>query len=179
MKKTEVRRQLIIDKVADHLLAEGLKRASLRQLAGVTDMSDRMLMYYFTDKDELLRAALETIAQRLVGILATVDSEQMPFQALIPYLAGMMREPLIRPYLRLWLELMPLAVGEEEPYCSIARQILEIFYKWIVSALKVEQEEDRLPMAAFALALTEGLVLLNTLNYDSMVNTALKGVEIR
>ena len=45
------KRAALIDKLADHVLADGLLHASLRPLAKAVGTSDRMLLYYFKDKD--------------------------------------------------------------------------------------------------------------------------------
>jgi AcrR family transcriptional regulator len=178
MKKTEAKRQQVIDTVADHLLAYGMKGSSLRQLAAAAGMSDRMLLHYFVDKQELLTAALTLVTVRLVAMLERARSEQMPFQSLLPQLAGMMQDPNIRPYMRLWMELVAL-VAQEEVYRAIARQICDTFFSWIASALKVEREEDRAPMAALALATIEGFILLDALGDGSKITSALEGIAIR
>lgn len=179
MEKTEAKRQIIIEKIAEYLLQNGLQKASLRPLAASAGTSDRMLLHYFSDKEELLVATLTLIAKRLVDILESVRSEQMPFQALLPLLAGMMRDPQIRPYLRLWLELAAFAAGGEVFYRTIARQIYDDFLNWVALALKVEREEERMPMASLALATVEGFVLLDAIGYESQISNALKGIVIR
>lgn len=179
MKKTKLKRQAVIDKIADHLLENGLQQTSLRQLAKVVGMSDRMLMYYFTDKDDLVTAALNAIALRMVTLLENAGSEQLPYQALLPQLVHMIQTPTIRPYLRLWLELVSPAAGEIEPYASISQQIFHGFLNWIASTLKVEREEERQPLAALALATIEGLVLLDALNYNEQIADALKGISLQ
>jgi AcrR family transcriptional regulator len=179
MKKTDAKRQIITEKIADYLLLHGLKAASLRPLATAAGTSDRMLLHYFTDKEELLTATLILIAKRLVGILKSVRSEQMPFHTLLPFLAEMMKDPQIRPYLRLWLEMAAFAAGGEKLYRAIARQIYDDFLNWITLALQVDREEDRMSMASLALATVEGFVLLDAIDYGSQVTSALKGIAIR
>jgi AcrR family transcriptional regulator len=178
MEKTETRRQLILNQIADHLLAAGLKDASLRHLAAAIGTSDRMLLHYFVDKDELMTAALNVVAARLIGLLESTRSNQMPFQALMPHLAGMIEDPGIRPYLRLWLELAAMSAANDS-YRRIARQICDSFYDWIASALAVDSEEERAPMAALAFATIEGFVLLDSLDYGSKVDSALQGIALR
>jgi AcrR family transcriptional regulator len=179
MKKTENRRQVVLEKIADHLLVHGMKGASLRKLAAAVGTSDRMLLHYFADKEELMTGALTLVAGRLVRILESARSEQIPFQAFLPHLAEMMKEPQVRPYLKLSLELVALAAGEKEPYRTIALKIWNDFFGWIAAALKVEREEDRLPLAALALATTEGFMLLDALDCGSIITNALEGLKIR
>ena len=47
------RRGELLDRMAAHLLAHGLEGANLRPLARAAGTSDRMLLYYFADKEEL------------------------------------------------------------------------------------------------------------------------------
>lgn len=178
MEKTEIKRQLILNKIADYLLLSGMKDSSLRQLAAQIGTSDRMLLHYFSDKEELMNAVLNLVAARLIEILENTRSKQMPFETLITYLAEMLKEPSVRPYLRLWLELAALSTSNET-YRLIARQICDSFYAWILSILEVEQAEARAPLAALAFATTEGLVLLDSLGYGEIVTSALQGITLR
>lgn len=177
MEKTELKRQQILNKIADHLLASGMKDSSLRHLAAAIGTSDRMLLHYFSDKEELMSAVLNLVAARLIQLLENTP-EQMPFETLIPYLAGMIKDPRIRPHLRLWLELTAMSTANET-YRLIARQICDGFYEWISSVLRVEKTEERAPMAALAFATIEGFVLMDALDYGSKVTSALEGIAMR
>jgi len=156
-----------------------MKGATLRKMAAAVGMSDRMLLHYFADKEELMTGALTQGTGRLVRILESASLEQMPFQVLLPNLAEMMKDPQVRPYLRLSLELVALAAEKKGFYNTIARKIWNDFLGWIASALHVEREEDRLPLAALALATTEGFMLLDALGCDSIITNALEGLNSR
>jgi len=155
------------------MLSHGLNEARLRKWAAAASTSDRMLLHYFLNKEELLTASLTCITERMIELLARARSEQMPFQPLLFHLAGMMRIPAIRPYMRLYLQLVALSTGKDECYRRAAQKICELFQGWIASALKVEREEDRLPMAALALATMEGFVLLDALEGSEQIALAL------
>jgi AcrR family transcriptional regulator len=62
-------RQVVTERLAGHLLASGLSRTSVRQLAAAAQVSDRMLFYYFQDKAEALGEAMEHVAAQLGGRL--------------------------------------------------------------------------------------------------------------
>ncbi len=178
MKKGEARRQQLLDRLADHVLAYGLQGASLRPLAAAVGTSDRMLLHYFTDKEELLTATLTLVTHRLIVVLEHARADPIPFQHLLPLLSGMMKDAQIQPYMRLWLELVTFAAGDKEPFRSIARQIASTFLTWIAGALDVEREEERAPLAALTLAIVEGFIIFDALGDDSILNLALAGVAL-
>ena len=148
-------------------------------MAAAVGMSDRMLLHYFANKEELMTGALTLGTGRLVGILESARLEQIPFQVLLPLLAEMMKDPQVRPYMRLSLELVALAAEKKESYSTIVRKIWNDFFDWIASALQVERDEDRIPLAALALATTEGFMLLDALDCGSIITDALEGIKIR
>ena len=65
MTKPDTRRAAILERIADHILANGLSASSLRPLAKAAGTSDRMLLYYFADKAEIITAALGVVMQPL------------------------------------------------------------------------------------------------------------------
>ena len=176
MEKTELKRQSILNDVADYLLTHGLQESSLRQIATKIGTSDRMLLHYFVDKQELMNAALHLIAQRMMELLNTNQAGQMPYEALLRYLAGMIQQPEIRNYLRIWLELIAMSASQES-YRLIAQQIAEQFYEWIAALLQVDQESERAPTAALAFATIEGFVLLDALGSGKKIGLALESLK--
>ena len=170
---------MIIEKTADHLLLHGLKDATLRNLAVTAGISDRMLMHYFTNKEELIQAALTVSTTRLVNLLESSRAESMPFEKFLPYLAQMMKHPQVRPFLRLSLELAALMADGESSYVAIAQKLCNDFYLWMASAMQVEREEDRLNLAALAFATTEGFMVLDALGSAPIIASALEGLTAR
>ena len=51
---TRLKREEIVQRVAQHLVAKGFQDSGIRALAASAGISDRMLMYYFDSKDELI-----------------------------------------------------------------------------------------------------------------------------
>lgn len=178
LNKTEVKRRKFVEVLADHLLAEGLGQSSLRQMARAAGTSDRMLLHYFTNKDELLTAVLLRVTERLKILLEATRREPMPFPDLIRYLSDRIKDPTVRPFLRLWLELAASAADGEASYRLMARQIMDNFFEWVQTALHVDNEVDRLPMAALALATAEGFAVLDIVDSNHLIQHALKAIEI-
>ena len=176
MEKTETRRQLILEKIADYMMEYGIKESSIRPLAAAAGISDRMLLYYFANKEEVMTAALNLIAARMISLLESARSEPMPFQTLMPHLAGMLKDSHVRPYLRLWLELASLSASGEESYGQMARQIGDLFYAWLVTELQVDREESRAVLAALAFVTIEGFVFIDAIGGDAIIQEALEAI---
>lgn len=178
MKKKEAKRQAIIATLTDHLLTHGMGHTGLRRLAQAAGTSDRMLLHYFANKDELMSATLSAIAEKLETILSAAQHEPMPLQQLLPHLASLIDNPVIQPFTRLWLEITALAVRDETLYRPIARAIMASFYQWICSNIAVNHEEQREPLACLALATVEGCVLLNAVDTVPKIQGALTGLAL-
>lgn len=179
MEKTEARRRAILQKIADHLLEQGMKGSSIRPLAAAAGISDRMLLHYFENKEEVMTAALQLIAGRMVFLLNSARSAPMPFHTLMPHLAGMLNDPHVRPYLRLWLELAALSASGEAAYQQVARQLGDYFYEWLAGELLVEKEEERAPLAALAFVTIEGFVFLDAIGQNALIERALNEIQQR
>lgn len=177
MEKTEARRRVILEKIANHLLEQGMKGSSLRPLAAAAGISDRMLLHYFENKEEVMTAALHLVAGQMVALLESARTAPMPFNALMPHLAGMRNDPHIRPYLRLWLELAALSASGEETYRQVARQLGDYFYEWLTSEILVEKEEKRASLAALAFVTIEGVVFLDAIGENVLIESALNEIQ--
>ena len=132
------RRADLLDRVAEHMLAHGMGTATLRTLAQAAGTSDRMLLYYFADKDDIVLSALGLICQRLAQTLETAlpPSKSAPAKAL-RLLAGAARGPDVRRYMRIWFELATLAARGQEPFLTIAGNIADYFVGWVATRLDV------------------------------------------
>jgi len=179
MKGRDARRQAIIERLADHILKAGLQGASLRPLAAACGTSDRMLLYYFADKNELISVTLGVIAGRLVGLLDRALPGVQPYSVLLPRVCALLDSPPMKPYMRMWLELVALASRNEEPFRQIAGQVADGFLEWTATRLKVEREMDRMPKAALLLATVDGLLLLSAIGREPAVAAALKGATLK
>jgi AcrR family transcriptional regulator len=154
-----------IDHLAAHLLRTGLAETSLRQLAAVAGVSDRMLLYYFRDKTEVLAAAMERNAADLAALLATAIPEGalLSISELIGAAAAFTTADATRPYMRLWIEVIGAAARGEAPFVEIAQAIVAGFLQWIEAHLApdaFEDPESRRTASAAVLAFIDGLAFL-------------------
>lgn len=158
----EEQRERVISRLADHLLATGLGQASLRQLAAAAGVSDRMLLYYFADKNEILAQTMSRIAAQLSISLvhALPDDQLLSVSALTSAAAAITSGDDVRPFMRLWIEIVAAAARNEQPFVEIARNITGGFLQWIESRLDPTTVADRAGAAAMILAFIDGLALV-------------------
>lgn len=173
MSNRENRRDTALDRMADYVLSEGLARATLRPLAAVAGTSDRMLLYYFADKDELLTAILERIAARLLTDLNDAVAPRLPFATLLKDVWGVLNSARHRPYMSVWYDLASGAVRGLEPHRRVAVAIADAYLAWVENRL--EQEGDGLPSrsAPLFLAAIQGMYLLDAIGRPTIADDAM------
>jgi AcrR family transcriptional regulator len=164
--KPDIRRAEIIERLTDHVLAQGLSASSLRPLAQAAGTSDRMLLYYFKDKSEIITAVLQLISARLVSMLGErAAPEPMPIDDLRRQFADILFVEDLWPYMRIWLEVASKA--------AMGEQIGRGFLEWGKAQLKSDNDAQRDIDAARLLVSIEGMLVLRSLGLDDVVATAL------
>ncbi|MCG8687421.1 MAG: TetR/AcrR family transcriptional regulator [Desulfobacterales bacterium] len=178
MKNRDKKRADIADRTAAYMLKNGIHAANLRALANALGTSDRMILHYFENKDDLMDAAMTNLIQGLVRTFEEMDSPRLPPDALIPVLAEQFTSPGIRPYVNLWLELLSLSLHDANGYIQHVRKITDMFHGCISSLLAVEHEQDREATASYVLAILDGLILMKATGQQSLIDSALAGIAI-
>ncbi len=114
------RRGELAEQVTDYTLAHGLIGLTLRPLARAIGTSDRMLIYHFGSRDELVSEVLELANDRAVAALAELPAGVSVRDAVNRLWYAYRGEPL---HPLLWLYYQAAATGfiGTEPYRSRAR----------------------------------------------------------
>lgn len=161
------------ERIATHLLRSGLARTSLRELAGAAGISDRMLLYYFEDKVDVLSSALKNVAADLAQVLgqAVPEGTKLTPMALIGQMSQLIASKQVKPFMSLWLEVVAAAARGGKPYTQVARQIAGGFLDWAESRL-VETTESRRATAAMILAMIDGLALIEACTDEKLTQQA-------
>jgi AcrR family transcriptional regulator len=171
---TDDRRAEIIGRLTDHVLMHGLSASSLRPLAKAAGTSDRMLLYYFKDKTEIITAVLETISARLVLMLGErAAPEPLQVDELRRQFAEILLVEDLWPYMRIWLEVASKASMGDTFYRAVGEQIGRGFFEWGKAQLKSQSEAQREIDAAKLLVSIEGMLFLKSLGLDDINAKAL------
>jgi AcrR family transcriptional regulator len=113
--ETERSRRLL-EATVDVILERGLGDLSLSQLARAIGSNNRMLLYYFGSKDELLTRATMAAYDRfpeLAGLIPSLRAEA-PLPGLLCAGWRRLRAPQNLPYLRLFFEVLAAAGRDPE-----------------------------------------------------------------
>lgn len=155
------KREEIILAVAGHLVREGFANSGIRALADSAGISDRMLMYYFESKDALIASALMVLARDMsAGLDLVLPRRVFPAARIVDALVQAAGQEEQKAVLRLWFEIVGLAIRGQEPYRSTVSAILAQWEAWIADRLRAGQKGQ----ARTLLAQVEGQLMLTLLN---------------
>ena len=173
--KPDIRRAEFIERLTDHVLAHGLSASSLRPLAKAAGTSDRMLLYYFQDKAEIITAVLQLVSARLLVMLSErAATEPLPIDELRRQFAAILLVDELWPYMRVWLEVGSRSAMGDPFYRSVGEQIGRGFFEWGKAQLSCTNEQQRDIDAAKLLVSIEGMLFLKSIGLDDVNAKALE-----
>lgn len=121
MVRDSARREVWTTEATDYVLVHGLIGLSLRPLAAALGTSDRMLLYHFDSKDDLVASLLRESNDRAVaGIEALAPSQDL--RAAVHDLWSAVQSTELAPCTRLYVEAAALGLLGREPYASVVRE---------------------------------------------------------
>jgi AcrR family transcriptional regulator len=115
------RRDAIAEAATDYVLEHGLIGLSLRPLAAALGTSDRMLLYHFESKDDLVAAVLRISNDRSVSEVRALAPAPDPRRAVLAFWEAM-RAPRLSRCQRMYVEAAALGLFGREPYVTVLRE---------------------------------------------------------
>ncbi|WP_300678688.1 TetR family transcriptional regulator [Nocardioides sp.] len=116
------RREDLLDRATDHVVAEGLIGLTLRPVAAAIGTSDRMLMYHFGSRDGLVSAVLTRTEERSIDALEALPAVD-GVAAGVRALWEAYQQPPLSGCLSVYLQAAATGLIGSEPYRSIAREV--------------------------------------------------------
>lgn len=120
MPKETARRDRLAQAATDYVLDHGLVGLSLRPLAAHIGTSDRMLLYHFEGKDDLVATVLRVANDRSVAELRALPSAGAVRPAVLD-LWALLNSPVVAACQRTYVEAAALGLFGQEPYASVVR----------------------------------------------------------
>ncbi len=158
---------------------DGLSQLTFGRLAKRLGISDRVVVYYFPTKDELISEVVlamgvelqQTLAQAFVDPAA--DHLEL-IKAAWPVVAS----PDADPVFALFFEANGLAASGRDPYCTLVPTLVELWIAWLAEFIDGSPQEQRIE-AETAIALIDGLLLLRQLAGAEPADRAARRLGIR
>ena len=126
------RRTALAEAATDHVLEHGLLGLSLRPLAAALGTSDRMLLYHFADKDDLVATVLRVANDRSVQQVETLPPGA-DVQAAVHLLWDALTSTPLEQCQRLYVEAAALGLLGREPYAGVVREANE---GWVAALVR-------------------------------------------
>ena len=127
MSRDTIRRTALAEAATDHALEHGLIGLSLRPLAAAVGTSDRMLLYHFDDKDDVVATVLRASNDRSITDIRRIPPSRDLRRAVLDLWAATTSGQLARCQ-RLYVEAAALGLLGREPYVTVVREANE---RWV------------------------------------------------
>jgi len=114
------RRDELVEAATDYVLANGLVDLTLRPMAAALGTSDRMLLYHFGSKDELVTAILETSNARTIAHLRALPHAR-DLRGAVTQLWKVVRGSSVAASYRVYIEASALGLLGQQPYADAMR----------------------------------------------------------
>jgi AcrR family transcriptional regulator len=134
MARSSQRRAEWTEAATDYVLRHGLIGLSLRPLAAELGTSDRMLLYHFGSKDELVAAVLRASNERSTDHIRALPPSA-DLRGAVRDLWEAVRMPQIDRCTGLYVEAAALGLLGQEPYVSVVREANEHWTRALVDHL--------------------------------------------
>lgn len=134
MAKDPARREAWTREATDYTLEAGLISLSLRPLAAALGTSDRMLLYHFGTKDNLIAAVLRESNDRAVSAISALATSP-DLRSAVHDLWSVVSSTEFEPCTRLYVEAAALGLFGREPYVSVVREANEHWLRSLVTHL--------------------------------------------
>jgi AcrR family transcriptional regulator len=134
MARDTARRDEVAQAATDYVLEHGLVGLSLRPLAAELGTSDRMLLYHFASKDDLVASVLRISNDRSVARIRALPPSPDVRTAVLDLWAAMTSPSLDRCQ-RMYVEAAALGLFGREPYASVVREANEVWLEAVADHL--------------------------------------------
>lgn len=157
----------------------GLSQITYGRVAKRLGISDRVVVYYFPSKDDLVSNVLVCLGLQLQqNLAAAFVAPQGDHLALLRAAWPLLARPDVDPVFALFFEATGLAAAGREPFHSLVPQLVEAWITWAAEAIDGTRRQRRTE-AETAIAVLDGLLLLRQLAGPDAANRAARRLGIR
>lgn len=170
----DLSRETLLPAMAAHVLQHGVVGLSLRPLAKAAGTSDRMLIYHFGNKQQLVSDLLAHLAQMYATSLdarvgeARAKTRKECIQRILAETGSAEMEP----FMAVWWEIVAGCARDVPGYRDAAGQIMEQLLGWLETQMP-EDDPDPQGGARYLLTLIEGTQMLGAIGQGRIARQGL------
>ncbi len=158
---------------------DGLSQLTFGRLAKRLAISDRVIVYYFPTKDDLISEVIVAMGLELQVTLSAAFTEPAAdylelMSAAWPVVAVAEADPIFA----LFFEANGLAAAGRDPYQSLVPSLVEMWIAWAAEFIEGTPRQRRTE-AVTAIAMLDGLLLVRQLAGPDAANRAARRLGIR
>jgi AcrR family transcriptional regulator len=162
----------ILDGAVDAAFEDGLSQLTFGRVAKRLGISDRIVVYYFPSKDELIGEVLLAMGLQLQATLApafTVPAAD--HTSLLRTAWPILARPDADPVFALFFEAGGLAATGREPFATLVPPLVEAWIEWAAAFISGTKAKRRAEAEA-AIAVLDGLLLIRQIGGPEMADRA-------
>lgn len=178
-KKPKMSKETLLPGLAAHVLEHGFGGASLRPLAKAAGTSDRMLIYHFGNKEQLVTDVLSYIAGVYSAALeaAIGDRPAATRQECAARILAQGREPAMQPFMTLWWEIVAGSARGVAGYQNAAQSMMSELLTWLEGQMPADDPDPK-GGARYLLTLIEGSLMLSAVGHARTARDGLIASEL-
>ena len=171
-------REEILEGALAAAFEDGLSQLTFGRVAKRLGISDRVVVYYFPSKDDLVAEVLQAMGLQLQAALAPVFASPVAGHVeLLRTVWPLLAREEVDPVFALFFEAGGLAAIGREPFRSLVPQLVEAWIGWaaaFISGTKVRRRAE----AEAAIALLDGLLMMRQLAGPVAANRAARRLSM-
>ena len=169
----------ILDEAVEVAVANGLAELTFAKVAAGLGISDRMVVYYFPTKLDLVAGVATRLGAELQQLLAKAfgDERRSPDDLLAlawPVLASRRGDRVFA----LFFEMIGYASAGQEPYPQMVRSLMEAWRDWLAERVVGERTDVRRRRALSVMARIDGLLMIRRTMGNEAANQAARDIGI-
>jgi AcrR family transcriptional regulator len=149
------RRADLLERITDYVAENGLADLSLRPLAEAVESSPRVLLYYFTSKEDLIGEVLAQMRARQRSVFSTLPRDATTYSVTVRAAWKLMSAPEHARVFRLFFEVYGLALQAPDRYDGFLRGAVDDWIAYLAAG-KLEEGYAKGDARAVATVLLAG-----------------------
>ena len=161
------------------VLTEGVSTLSFGRVAKELEISDRMVVYYFPTKAELVTAAVLAIGADLQLMLEKAfGSEPLDAKELMRRAWPVLSLKKAQPMFNGFFEIIGLASAGQAPYADLAPVLMNGWIDWLATRVNAPTKTRKREVAASIVAQIDGLLMIRRISGEQIARGAARELGI-